>query len=1385
MNNITSKLYDNQKVLYANNGEYYNFYVKMPEIGNVGIIYQETETLDTEEYRQKKSNKETYYKDLHKANNFFVGSVVGKFIIEDSTESIFDYTNADYAGVIGDSTNVFSNTLGRYSGSGNYNAGTRQDTYFADSSRFDYITATNNTVSLYSYRIAYPGSNSINAYQNITIDSSNTSAYFDVHNFPQLFTAQEYTQQIVGSYASIVDSSNLKTSNLFKYDYGSEQADRYTKNQNTSSWAKNNGNNFNNIIWKFDEILPTYNDGTYKSNISIKTVDELTNAFKSLGTGLTYNIDPNKYSITLNEVNTSIQYHNALRDVFNGVIKGSQRPKIKFIISDSISANTIFSALSGATLNNLDIEIVVDSLNDTNQYNDNFGILANTVQNITMNNCNVTLTIDSDIVIGQAEKDFQAHNFGALFGAVSASYFQGNKFVISAETITINNIVGKETLENIGLFAGYVDRTTFVDNTFTLDADIVISNCANAVNIGLVAGVVNNSTYKNNDIIAENNTISNSKLSLNFNAGGIFGYASQTTISGIMAEDINTITFNLNALGQYNLASLVGRSYSSRFNNVISNDKIIVKDTTNAATSAANIGGFVGAASSNTSIERSTLSLSTDAAIVASGSYSLLSVGGFVGSAIDDTTLNSAVFNSKLSVTNNAKGTKIDDEYQYVHTNVGAMIGTTDRGTNYIRNSYSAGTLTVVLPTSDKIYMAGIGGFVGRAEDRLELDCFATFVDFVIRDNDDNDDNDAVNENTSVSGVVGINKSLLLATNGYSYVQLPKNDGIQTQSIATQLISSSTKNVFYAQEFVGNNYASDSLFRSFAMADLYDGVNPYSDISVLLSSGFKAYTMPNSYLAVLIPETVELESSFANASSDTSPGASRFNPGVISSDNVTIEDSHYYAVVEDITLSQTLTENSAIISGQSTETGKVVVTVPNLYVFEVNTGVISNIYLQTCANLNDKTSGKNISLVDSNLGLITNVYVYGYTKSAYSIARTNSGRIYQSASATIYFGADQKLSGLVATNDGTGIIADCYSGNFGITDNDTQVTQLYGLANENKGSISYSYYYVPEIIEYDNHFISAVNSESSTGKLTNCAYKYASFASNRSAVWTTENGHLQIRGIKDIAGSIVIRPLIIDDDPNTIDTIDTIANGRNKLAQNKDYTFSYQTDFYVVDNIPDYSVIKIETGDEFVKFINNLKNNNVPADTIILLDFANVKNNVQNYIQTIGRLNTFNVPSSSMIIGLGAGAIIESNNRVTYSTQLISNMQGVLANITFDKFVFNNESVSLDGFAPILYNTGVVYKVNFNNLTVNSGVANKVAVMIYDNQGSIVKCNVNTVKLIVWSETEFNGTINTSETNKFSTLQLYYKAGSQSNIISSGVDIATAKREVKDSVVTA
>ncbi len=263
-----------------------------------------------------------------------------------------------------------------------------------------------------------------------------------------------------------------------------------------------------------------------------------------------------------------------------------------------------------------------------------------------------------------------------------------------------------------------------------------------------------------------------------------------------------------------------------------------------------------------------------------------------------------------------------------------------------------------------------------------------------------------------------------------------------------------------------------------------------------------------------------------------------FNPVELDSTLSNLGGKEYHVVIGNIettgVTNRELAENQ-IISGRTTEKGKVEITTTNgngatntLYVFSQNLGIISNIYFKTTNNTSTPQNpvGQNVALVNENKGTIVGVYAYGVTENSYSIANTNSGKILKSASSTVYkFTKPDKTStyGLVNTN--TGEIYDVYSSGFVYSVKAT-TNSVYGIANQNLGKISYAFYYIPEIMDYNNSARGIVATNKVEGSdVSGSTYRCEnssnpSFAKTRSTIWTSENGHTQLIGVKDIEGAI-------------------------------------------------------------------------------------------------------------------------------------------------------------------------------------------------------------------------------------------------------------------------
>jgi len=1321
---ITAKLYDNQKILYLNNGNYLNFYVKMPEIGNLSI-----------------DNLNSAYETAH--SNYYVGSVVGKAILNNATTVD---GNGKYIGqkLIADlsqyhydmSENVISNTLGIYTQTGSLASGNKVDSYFG--SKFSYLIGANSSIDLFSYRIAYKSNESINAYENASINLDTTNEYFDIFNYPQVWI-QEYTQQIVGSYSNIIGSSNLTTRNLFMYDYV-ESSDDDISRYNTSSNGSAFINSQSDKIWGIEGYLPEFNDGTYVSMMTIADSNGLENALNSTSTGITYKIIPNNvsYDIECDIADSKlIKYTTTMRDTFVGINDDNgNMPKLIFTIDNISAVNTLISIISGGIFENIEFEINYNCNLESDKEYSAYGLISNNLQNASITNCKISLNIANDIKLGKVdglgvESYFNASSIGLMFGTISNSVLTGNEFVVNASNIEIDN----ENIENVGLFAGSITNTNILDNKFTFSVGTIELSQHGDLNLGVIAGLANYSTYSNNIVQGNVNIVDASEKDV-ANIGGVFGYSNNSTVSNFNISNGLTYTTNSNSNSNtINISLISGLSYSTRYSNITINNGNSLEFNGQYQIKSLNIGGIIGLEQGNSVIGANGQVGNSNNIVVEANSINL-SVGGLVGYASNSINLiNNAFNNSTIQVKNIGIGIIQNGEVSdYAKTFVGGMIGMSS-GVVGIKNVYTSGLLDVTLLVNEDSILSGIGGVVGRIVGNIELSNFVSLCDFNI--NGKTNDADVYNE-TYVSGIVGLNNGLFKAYNGYSYVELPKESSIISSSITNNSISNNCSNVFYCQEFVGNNYDSDSNFNHFAMADIYGTLNDLSRLYVLLSENF---TIDNvGSVQLLLPNGLTYE--------NTNVDGTRFKPieiKVVENLGVKYEtlSEGYYVLLDDVNLESlgfSIGINNGIISGRTTENGKVVINVNTntttyTNAIKTNNGVISNIYLNL-SKFDEVKGGQNVSLVDENNGLITNVYVYGYTMSQISIANQNNDRIYQSASSTVYVGNSSEIYGLVNNNDG--IISDCYSTNFGYTPDKAKQTTVYGLVNTNNGEIYNSAYYINETISYDNivsGFAKTIATDSVGYNVNNS--KLPAFVNSRRTIWSEENGHMQLNGFKDVNGAIVVR-LKMTNGSDIITSLDEMTTkARQKYSE---YKFIYELDFFVSeDEIPEYSVVKIESASEFTQYMNSLTNNYIPENTIVIID--------SNESLRINSLKSFSIPRSSMFIGINDGAVIEYDGSSDLNNEIITYNYGVISGITFANFRIYNNNANKGKFAPILNNYGTIYNVHFDELYMNGGDSRFVAGLVSSNwsNGIINECTIDDYTLY---SVEYLNLICTTSTGK-------------------------------------
>ena len=210
--------------------------------------------------------------------------------------------------------------------------------------------------------------------------------------------------------------------------------------------------------------------------------------------------------------------------------------------------------------------------------------------------------------------------------------------------------------------------------------------------------------------------------------------------------------------------------------------------------------------------------------------------------------------------------------------------------------------------------------------------------------------------------------------------------------------------------------------------------------------------------------------------------------------------------------------------------------------------------------------------------------------------------------------------------------------------------------------------------------------------------------------------------MKDIAGSIVIRLVL----KNSGEDIQDLTEMRTAVkTKDADCYFDYVIDFYVSsDKMPKYSVVKIETASEFTEYINSLKNNYIPNNTVVIIDSGDTLR--------INSINSFSIPHTSMVVGAGENGVVIEYTGSVLKNEIITYNYGVISGITFNNFKLSNSNANKGKFSLILNNYGTIYKVNLNNIYVNGGDARYVAGLVSSNWADAVinNCSIDGYTLI-------------------------------------------------------
>lgn len=1318
---IASRLFNNYKNMYidASGLGYDNFYIKLPEVGNINI----------NKYSSADYEVDTDYTDyVLYHDSYYLGSVVGKSMLSisddflaDSIENGLGDSLSSYEIISSSLINnlysecnaVFSNTLGLYSYTGSVENGTKNDTY--DTSTFTIDIGQEQSFAVKSFRVSYSEeSANLNNYEIYYNNDVNSTEYFDLFTFDKVFTAQEYTQQLVGAFTISENSICKSTKNIFKYNFKID--DRY------SIGTEGNDTTFINdtdSVWVVNDYLPEITNTISSSIITITNTEELISALTSKSSGKTYYIEPendNLISVDISSDNKFIEYMSSLRSVFIGKVNEEAIPTIEFNILDSSEISSLFNVLSGSSFAN--IKFVINYNNSANSLSNkdfaNYGLFANSLENVFISNCEFVLNVSGDLLING--ETFNSSSIGLLFGNINNSNLSNNIFEINVDSIELNN----SKIINFGVLAGEINNSTISNNSFTINVEngLVISKVSDSANIAGVVGLINSTTFEVGTIDVSLNVQDNYDSSKSI--AGLVGLSKNSEIDSISNNLEISYINNLNITGTINLSLVAGNTLNSTINDVILSQDSSIEASSSYSIDSLNIGGIVGKDNGNSSIGRKNV-VGSSAKINSSVDSNNLAIGGLVGYSTNSYNLiENSYSNSIIIAANNCLGSLTKETkngetvvtVNYATSFIGGLVGYSN-GRIGLKNIYSAGSIELNL--SDDVEIDGyvviksaIAGVIGGANGVSEIKNFTALT--VLSINKDY-------SNIYISGVIGLNNGVFIGQNGYSYIELPKTVNTQTYSITNNSLSSSCDKVYYTQEFVGNNYDTDSNFVAFSLADLYGEISEFSNIYDLKDSGFEEVS--KNTISIYIPLIL---SDYASGIDTTI--SSKYDLTKIEDNSITISEDKYYVILTDIdSVSFGSIPTGAIIAGRSTESGKVILTLSSSknasstsYVVGANNGVLSNIYLKTHY---DNDEALNVALVNENNGVITNCYVYGKSTCSYTLANTNNCSIYQSASSiVIYVNNDADLYGLVNVNNG--IISDCYSSSFGYSASSKYVTNVYGFAQTNAGTIQNSFYYIPEIMLYDNVLKGfAKDSTSENAIIKNCAQNTMkpSFVSSRSGVWTEELDsstnayHAQIRGFKDIVGSIVLR--VYANSQELIEEI-TIQSLKNDCINGSEIDFSYEITFYQ-DDLPDYSVVRIANADELISYINSLDNGYIPANTIVL-----ITNDINNVNASL--LNSISLNNNAMIIGINS-PVISFAEGYSLSKALINTNNGMIANIQFKDLKIDYLDNANGKFAPILSNNGLLYEVNFDNLTLFASNSEYVAGICLSNASSGVIAN--------------------------------------------------------------
>lgn len=1183
-------------------------------------------------------------------------------------------------------------------------------------------------------------------------------------------------------------------------------------------------------------------------------------------------------------------YGAVLQDLnFNITINMSQLDANKAILSKSYGL--LANSLEGAYITNCSFLI---NINDDISFSgasdklksENLGLLFGSINNSTINNSKFIINLgekesEKTITIGDCGA---VQNFGLFAGYIGSSTIQNNDFAISdAVNITIKNTYEEFSL---GLIAGKLNGAKYFGNEFASHVfgasdERNISDITNMIvsdlnshskvtrNIGGMFGsaILSSISYNKN----ENNLNNSTKLKLNYviDADAIDMYPT------FGESDVLNLDYKVTG-NTYNVAMLVAKTENSKIDNYIfgtkenivlgKSDDVIypyalsVNDVSALGIIHSNvsIGSIVGSDVKDSQIGRSGVVgsyLSINSNIDAHNVY----VGGVIGSSNSAYNLvTDTFFDGKLNVVNQSKGAyqAVTDKQgnsttkdYYVNTFVGGILGA-GFGRTRIVKAVAAGDYSIKCNNEiddNKPHTpvrAVIGGIVGYTDSIMEINSSAALCDMKNIPTHKH----GCNACLTMSGILGLNKGMFMGENTYSFVELPygynndtseKNDDNRTNmnsyTVTNGTIGSSVKNVFYAQEFIENNYDSDSMFSTFGFGDLYNTISEYSPLAVLLETkdnktGLTQFKIGS--MSVVLPKNLVVGSGVDaksylrervenNSKKEPITGQTKFRPLDLSITKA-LNGTSYYVIPSDTFISGLELGQNVYVSGRATETGKTHMMINDNgnagsteYAVTTNNGVLSNVYLKTGGkrakvdpDTNETIKGadgqpvmesysNNMALVKTNNGLVVGCYVYGQSHCNYTLIQTNNAKLYASAAAVKYVQPSDAISdtpfyGLVQNNGSrepapdkiiTAEINDCFGYSYGYTENHYYMTELYGFAEVNNGKIKNSAFYIPSEVRYDNRIgdqiygfktitVKDANGDVRTNKgefVENVMYsaKPASLIESRSAVWYEENGHAQIKGIKDVDNSLVIKIFIQVEGKEDKELVKSVKHLKETIESAKEnkvggvstplkYTLSYTYNFYE-ENTLGYTVVRVSESQDFHDYVrtNNWTIGNQYMDTIMLFtnnlnnrpqpgDPADTPNKSHIININIEGIEPITIRKNAALIGINC-----ENDETTKDEQIIVDFgcfgseekfmehelftlnEGLIADLTVQNLTLKKFN-SMYSFAPISKNTGTLSNVKFNSVQVLASAVRFVSGLVTTNtkSGKLYECVIDNAYLV-------------------------------------------------------